>query len=232
MQPARVHGPSDDALAGAALYSRALLATYDTAVLGVSNRFAWRCSTSELLRWYDAHVTSNHLDVGVGTGYFLDRCRFPTPHPRVALLDLNRHSLAATARRVRRYAPAMHVGDVLSPLVLPGPAFDSIGMNYLLHCLPGTMESKARAFDQLLPHLAPDGVVFGSTILRADEHTSIMGRRLMALYNRRRVFTNVDDTLEGLHAALEQRFGDVTVRRLGCVALFRARAPRAFKSST
>lgn len=230
IEPTRLNQPSDAALAGAALYSRALLATYDIAVLGLSNRVAWQCSKAELLSWYDAHVTSNHLDVGVGTGYFLDHCRFPTSIPRLGLLDLNRASLAATSRRLRRYKPVVHFGDVLSPLSLAGPAFDSIGMNYLLHCLPGTIESKARAFDNLLPHLAPNGLVFGSTLLHADERTSAAGRRLMAFYNKHRVFSNTTDTFDGLHAALEARFADVTVLRRGCVALFSARAPRVYQS--
>lgn len=230
MKPTPLNEPGDAAVAGAALYSRALLATYDIAVLGVSNRFIWRCPTGELLGWYDAHITGNHLDVGVGTGYFLDHCRFPTPTPRLALLDLNRNSLVATARRMARYAPTTHFGDVLSPFPLAGPVFDSIGLNYLLHCLPGTIESKARAFDNLLPHLAADGVVFGSTILRADDQTSAVARRLMALYNSRRIFSNTADSFEGLHGALEARFADVTVRRRGCVALFSARAPRVHQS--
>ena len=232
MERARFNQPSGEALAGAALYSRALLATYDIAVLGLSNRLAWRCSRAELLAWYDAHVTSNHLDVGVGTGYFLDHCRFPTLNPRLELLDLNRASLAAAGRRVRRFAPTVHHGDVLSAFSLPGPGFDSIGMNYLLHCLPGTVETKARAFDNLIPHMKPGGVAFGSTLLRADEYTNAAGRRLMAYYNKHRVFSNTTDTLEGLQAALEARFADVTVQRRGCVALFSARAPRAQQSST
>ena len=214
-----------DALAGAAVYSRALLSVYDVMVLGVSNRLAWRCPSDEVLALYRAHVTGNHLDVGVGTGFFLAHCRFPTPQPRLALLDLNRNSLAYTARRLRRYEPTVFVGDVLAPLPLPGPAYDSIGMNYLLHCLPSPMNRKAAAFDHLLPHLAPGGVLFGSTILGQGEGASAAGRALMRFYNSRRIFGNGDDSLEALRAALDARFEAVAVRQVGAVALFSARAP-------
>src|SRR4051794_1502272 len=91
--------------AGQAIYTRSTLALYDALVLGLSNRFIWRCPTARLLDLYDAHVTANHLEVGVGTGYFLDRCRFPSEHPRLVLLDLNRNCLEATRRRVRRFRP-------------------------------------------------------------------------------------------------------------------------------
>jgi hypothetical protein len=224
MESSHTNGPSQDALAGAAVYSRRLLSTYDIMVVGFSNTFVWRCPAANILTLYNEHVTSNHLDVGVGTGYFLDRCRFPTARPRLALLDLNANSLAYTAGRLQRYAPAVHTGDVLAPLELPGPPYDSVGLNYLLHCLPGPMERKAVVFDHLRPHVAPGGVVFGSTILGRGEGISAAARALMRFYNGRRIFSNADDSLRGLGDALNERFADVSVRQVGCVALFSARA--------
>lgn len=225
MVTSRINDPSPESLAGAAIYSRALLSTYDLMVLGVSSRFLWQCRSAEVLALYNEHISNNHLDVGVGTGYFLDHCRFPTLRPRLSLLDLNANSLAYTAHRVRRYGPSVYSGDVLAPLSLPAPPYDSIGLNYLLHCLPGTIESKAKAFDHLRAHLAPGGALFGSTILRSDANTPSVGRVLMRYYNGRRIFSNDGDTLDGLRAALETRFKMVTIRRRGCVALFSARTP-------
>jgi SAM-dependent methyltransferase len=221
--PQSIGTSGEDALAGAAVYSRALLMTYDIMVLGLSARFAWRCPSSEMLAMYNANVTGNHLDVGVGTGYFLAHCRFPTERPRVELLDLNQNSLAHTAGRLRRYGPKTHVGNILEPVSVPGPAFDSIGLNYLLHCLPGPMARKATAFDNLRPLLAPGGVLFGSTILGRGDGSSAAGRALMRFYNERRIFSNDDDSLEALRAALAARFDAVTVRQVGGVALFSAR---------
>jgi hypothetical protein len=75
--------------AGQAVYSTSTLALYDWFVLGVSNRFVWNCQSEHILALYDRYVTANHLDVGVGTGYFLAHCRFPHDRPRLGLLDLN-----------------------------------------------------------------------------------------------------------------------------------------------
>ena len=57
--------------AGQAVYSKRVLRIYDFVVLGVSNRFIWKCPTQRLEQHYNQHITANHLDVGVGTGYFL-----------------------------------------------------------------------------------------------------------------------------------------------------------------
>ncbi len=79
--------------AGQAIYTKQRLAYYDFVVLGISNRFAWKSPTQRLLKHYNQMVTANHLDVGVGTGYFLDRCKFPSQTPHVALMELNSNTL-------------------------------------------------------------------------------------------------------------------------------------------
>jgi 2-polyprenyl-3-methyl-5-hydroxy-6-metoxy-1,4-benzoquinol methylase len=209
--------------AGQAIYSARTLAAYDFVVLGVSNRFIWKCPTPRLEAHYNRHVTANHLDVGVGTGYFLDRCRFPSPTPRVALMDLNPNSLDFASKRIERYQPKPYRKNVLEPITVDGERFDSAGVNYLLHCLPGSMESKAVAFDHLKTLLNPNGVLFGATLLQGGVPRNWLAKQLMAVYNKKGVFSNEQDTLEELTRTLKQRFRDVSVEVVGCAALFSGR---------
>ena len=58
------------------------------------------------------------------------------PEPRLALLDLNPTCLKVAARRLARYRPETYRGDVLRPLSIDGPGFNSVGISALLHCLP------------------------------------------------------------------------------------------------
>ena len=97
---------------------------------------AWKCPARRILQHHDEHISVNHLDVGVGTGYFLDKCRFSSEAPRVALMDLNRDCLAVAERRIARYRPETYQANVLEPVVFDAPRSDSIGMSYLLHCVP------------------------------------------------------------------------------------------------
>jgi len=105
----------------------------------------------------------------------------------------------------------------------PIAPFDSLGMNYLLHCLPGSMREKAVVFDNLRPLLNPGARVFGSTLLQGGVPRSWAARRLMKFYNRKGVFSNTHDTLSDLQQSLAERFADVSVEVVGCVALFSAR---------
>ncbi|HJZ87341.1 MAG TPA: class I SAM-dependent methyltransferase [Polyangia bacterium] len=219
-------GPARDhpAWAGQAVYTPGVLALYDFFVLGVSNRWVWRCPTEGLLALYDAHVSACHLEVGVGTGYFLDRCRFPTAHPAITLLDLNPTPLAKAARRIARFQPRTQIANLLEPLPLAPNSFDSIGLNYVLHCLPGTIASKAVALASLRALLRPGGVLFGSTLLGRGGERSLAARGLMALYNARGIFSNREDDQAGLERALGAHFGRFEIRLLGCGALFVAYA--------
>ncbi|WP_267358669.1 MULTISPECIES: class I SAM-dependent methyltransferase [unclassified Methylobacterium] len=215
-----------DTQAGQAIYNPRTLQIYDLVVLRLSNPLIWRCPTARILDLYDRHVGLAHCDVGVGTGWYLDRCRFPTPRPRVGLMDLNADSLACAARRIERYRPETYRIDVLGTVAAGIAPFDSIGMTYLLHCLPGDIAEKAKAFDTVRPCLRDDGVVFGATILAGGVPTTTAARALMRVYNRKGVFSNAADTLPELRAALDRRFRSADITVVGCVALFVAREPR------
>src|SRR5687768_401444 len=102
--------------AGQRVYTPVTLRAYDLFVLGFSNRFVWGCRSTTMLERYDSHVGARHLDVGVGTGWFLDRCSWPVENPQITLLDLNANSLSAASDRIRRYAPATVQSNVLDPV--------------------------------------------------------------------------------------------------------------------
>lgn len=213
----------DDMIAGQAVYSRRMLGIYDLLVLGLSCRCIWRCPASQMLAQYNACVSGNHLEVGVGTGYFLDKCRFPVENPRLVLADMNESCLAATAERVARYQPQTVRWNVFDPPPFGGSKFDSIGLNFVLHCLPGALAEKAVVFDHLKEVLNPGAVLFGSTILTQGVKRNFAARRLMGFYNRKRIFSNADDSLDELQRILSARFTQSTIEVSGCVAQFQAR---------
>lgn len=213
--------------AAAESYRRPMLAAYDVFVLGLMSRFMWRCPRGRMLAHYDRHVSGTHLDIGPGTGWFLDNCRFPVESPSITLLDLNEVVLATTAHRIRRYRPQTQVGNAFKPFALGPARFDSVGMNFLLHCLPGSMGQKTVVFDHVTPFLREGARVFGSTVLGEGPHHTKRSGKLLAKLNRSEVFSNLDDRMDDLNEELHARFTDVETVRSGAVCLFSARFPGA-----
>ena len=206
--------------AGQAIYTKRTLTAYDFFVLGFSNRFVWKCPTEQLVAHYNKHLSGNHLDVGVGTGYFLEKCKFPTSTPRVALMDANVEALEYASRRIRRLKPEVYRRNVLEPISLDADKFDSVGINYLLHCLPGTMETKSDAISHLRTLMNPGGVLFGATLLHSGVPRSFLAKALMKVYNKKGVFSNENDSLESLESVLNGKLKNCSVEVVGCVALF------------
>ncbi|MFE6286298.1 class I SAM-dependent methyltransferase [Streptomyces sp. NPDC057877] len=213
---------------GQPYYENRRLRLYDAVVVRASNRLLWRCPKQRLVEHYDEWITSRHLEVGPGSGYYLDHCRFPAGSPELTLLDLNPDPLRFCARRLRRYTPRCVRADVLEPLpALVGSGFTSVALNYVLHCLPEPPGGKEVVFRRLREVLAPGGVLFGSTVLSRGVRHTVLSRRFNVLYQRQGSFHNQFDGVGRLHRALAAHFATHRIEVRGSVALFAARATPA-----
>lgn len=217
---------SDTTQAGAAPYSSNLfLNVYDLWVMRLSNSYAWRCNRQNFLDLYNGRIGHRHLEVGPGSGWLLANADLPA-EADLTLSDLSPNSLKHTASRLQ-IPTTLIEQDVLEPFAENVEAFDSISLNYVLHCLPGDWSTKAAAFDNLAEKLKPGGVLFGSTVIGVDQRYTLFGKALMTAYNKIGAFGNWHDDLPGLEKALNSRFEHVKVDMIGNVALFVAEDPRA-----
>ncbi|MBJ9240720.1 class I SAM-dependent methyltransferase [Citrobacter braakii] len=206
----------------AKVYTPLTLKIYDWWVLGVSNRFAWGCPTREyLLPHFLQHIGKKHLDIGVGTGYYLPV--IPAEYS-ISLLDLNEASLEAASRRAgsNRITKRIQHDVCQSFPDMMLKQYDSVSMFYLLHCLPGVMEQKSPVIKNAAEALTDDGVLFGATILGKGVQHNLFGRKLMHIYNKKGIFSNTLDSEESLAKILSEHFNTVNIKREGMVALFSA----------
>jgi len=210
---------------GIKAYSAIGLRVYDTVVMRVLAKHVWGCEPSNFVDFYRHHVSDNHADIGVGTGYCLDRCSFDTPSPRLALIDLREDCLNYAARRLQRFAPEAYRRNAIDPIHIGTRRFDSVALGGLIHCLPGTMSDKGRVFDALAPILGAGAKVFGYSLV-ADRVDVNRRRQLVhACLNRLRVVNDRDDRMADLAGELHRRFDDCRLEMIGCFAFFSAVAP-------
>ncbi|KUJ07679.1 S-adenosyl-L-methionine dependent methyltransferase [Mollisia scopiformis] len=186
-----------------------VLFIYDFWVIGISNLYAWRCPTGTVLvPFFNKNLSKKHLDIGVGTGYFLAHDDLKEDN-QVTLVDLNKNSLEAANGRIGKKGK-----------------YDSISLCYLLHCMLGPSEEKVPLFANVKRNLSKRGVLLGSTILGQGVSHNWFGQRLINAYNKKGLFGNVMDSRRVFEDSLRENFGDVECRVEGAVLLFEARRPR------
>ena len=130
----------------------------------------------------------------------------------------------ATRRRIERYHPEVYRADVLQPIVLDVRRFDSVALNYVVHCLPASWPHKGAVFAHLKAMLNPGGRLFGATLVQGDVPQSTAAAGLMRWFNARGTLHNLTDTRARLAESLEQHLTYVRIEQVGCVALFSGRA--------
>ena len=215
----------DPAYKGQAGYNRFMLAIYDPFVLGFMTRAVWKSPMQPVEERYRKQMGRRHLDVGPGTGYFIERAA-PPKGTEITLLDANPKVLAHSSRRLAAMHPTTVEADVMKPLPVEG-RFDSAALNFVLHCLPGPQSNKAGAVRNVAAVLEPGGVLFGGTVLGLGERHNRRARAVIRAFNLNGAFDNREDTAAGLREILKASFEEVTLDVVGSTALFSASRPRS-----
>lgn len=201
-------------------YTGFILWIYDLWVVGFNCSFAWMCPSNVMVKHYNKYVSANHLDLGIGTGYYLDKCKFPSEDVKLTIMDMNNSTLDKAEYRLRRYNPQTYLQNALEPIKHDVSKFDSIGINFLMHCIPGHFSEKGVVFTNLKKQLNPNGVLFGSTILNHSIKKNFFGKFFLDWFNKEGVFNNLEDTEEALEKSLRSTFNYYKITIKGSVAMF------------
>ncbi|KAK2607293.1 hypothetical protein N8I77_005978 [Diaporthe amygdali] len=169
------------------------------------------------------------LDIGVGTGYYMAKTKLPES-TSVTLFDLNTDCLEVASTRCRKaHSEVLNLdietvcGDFLASDSDPssiqcmlGPRkqgnkhYDVVFTTFLLHCLPGPPDRKAKALASLSRLVEPtSGVLCGATILGKGSREvchSLVGRFVLFWHNLLGWFDNESDDTEVFVQALEEAF--------------------------
>ncbi|KZF25344.1 S-adenosyl-L-methionine dependent methyltransferase [Xylona heveae TC161] len=215
---------------GAACYESWIMYIYDFFVLGFINSFAWRCPTNKhLLPLFKNNIRTTHLDIGVGTGYYLKNSNV-APSVQLTLSDLSPNAIRVAKLRSGRHDATEILWDVTQPFPLSEgkyDKFDSVSMFYVLHCVPGPVKNKVVVFENLKSCMTVDGVLTGATVLGKGIEDNFLGRRIRAHCVANGVFDNVDDDAETFINALRSNFHEVEVELIGVSLVFKAMRPRS-----
>ncbi len=202
-------------------YNRFLLYFYDYYVYRCVAPIFFRCPQQTLIDFYTSHISTNHLEIGVGTGYLLTKCFEANKLETLSLLDLNATCLNMTEQKLSALSPNKYHANILEPFPINDKRFTSVGLNFVLHCVPGGFKDKGIAFEHIAASMDPGGTLFGSTAIYYPGQSNV-ARIVMDIYNRKGIFNNREDTIDDLVTALSQQYTDIEVTQIGNILFFHA----------
>src|SRR6187200_3173552 len=106
---------SDPSYKGQSGYNAAMLAIYDVGVQKFMTKAVWKIPVAEGVDRYRHHIGHRHLDVGPGTGYFIEEA-YPPRDTEITGLDPNPTVLRHVANRLEERHPIIVEADVMKPL--------------------------------------------------------------------------------------------------------------------
>ena len=208
--------------AGATVYTKSSLRFYDFLVHSVSNRLIWRCPAGILIAHSQEHLSSNHLEIGIGTGKLFRKIGRGREFERLVIADVNADCLDAASKNLRSHSPQVWPLNLLELETADAKfsGFQSIGLNYVLHCLPLTIVEKVDLVCDLMSrYWDPGGVLFGSTIM-PDLNPNWLSKRLMRFYNRKTIFNTQNDSRKEFEELFSKEKWKISTATKGCVCLF------------
>lgn len=109
---------SKEIIEGQQVYTPSFLRFYDLIVLHIISTWFWRCPPQNMIDLYNKNVSGNHLDIGVGTGYLLQKAKFPIEKPTISVMDLNPNTLIKSRRRLSNIAGQFKAyrANILEPI--------------------------------------------------------------------------------------------------------------------
>lgn len=208
--------------ASQAYFNPLLLYFYDWVVFSFVAKNIWGVSVKQLLERYEQLVRKTHLEVGVGTGYLLDKLN--PVDTNIDLMDLSESCLEKTRSRLTRFKPATYIHNILEPYTnkannLEG-RYQSLSLNFVMHCVPGDFKEKSVAFRHLKKLLADDGVLFGVSVVAQDNKANPLAKPVMWLLNAIGLFNNSNDHPGDLRSGLEVHFRYVSVKVVSASVFF------------
>ena len=161
---------------------------------------------------------SNHLEIGPGSGYFL----YPQNHCKniknLKLMDINKPILNSSLQNLTKYynnIEIYHHNIFEQEIKLPN--VESVGINYVLHCVPGKLEDK---FNNLLNNLPNSINIFGSTVINDNDKQTLISKTELLFLNQYQIFNNKLDYSNNLINFLKYNNLDHQTKIIGNVLLF------------
>ena len=193
---------------------------YDRLVNEINCEKVWGCKKKYIIDNYNRNINSNHLEIGPGTGYFLKKQNLDVNLNKLTLIDINKNILDYSKNNLQsEYSDIDILSHNLFTSKIPTDIkFNSVGINYVLHCVPGNLQTK---LDKLISNLGNNEYnLFGASVICDSININLLAEYEIIFLNAFGIFNNNYDTYEELNEYLNNTNLNFSLKRRGYVAIF------------
>lgn len=190
---------------------------YDFLVNDINCNYVWRCNKSNIFNLYKNNIKLNHLEIGPGSGYFLMQ-NYNLKIRNLYLMDINQPILNESKNNLKsKYSNIQVINHDIFKKPIKIENLESVGINYVLHCVPGNLEYK---FENLLKNLPINVNIFGATVINNSDKQTYLSKTELYFLNNRGIFNNHQDYSEDfLNFMINQKL-NFTHQIVGNVLIF------------
>lgn len=193
---------------------------YDRIVNDFNCKHVWKCSTKNIIDNYQKNISNNHLEIGPGTGFFLNKKNTGINFKKLTLVDVNKDILQFSKKNLEQYYSNIEIlhSDLFSQKISESIYFESVGVNYVLHCVTGNLQTK---LDNLIDNLGNNKYnLFGASVICDPLHMNTIAEYELIFLNTLGIFNNNEDTYYELEEYLNNRNIKFSLKKQGYVAIF------------
>ena len=193
---------------------------YDRFVNQINCEKVWKCSQKHIIDNYRANIDCNHLEIGPGTGYFLKKQNLNIDFNNLTLVDVNSKILHYSKNNLQSECSNIEIlsHDLFASQIPREVEFNSVGINYVLHCVPGNLQTK---LDKLISNLGDNKYnLFGASVICDPLHMNVIAEYELMFLNAFGIFNNNNDTYQELNEYLNNTNLNFSLKKQGYVAIF------------
>ena len=193
---------------------------YDRIVNDFNCKNVWKCPTVNIFNNYRNNISYNNLEIGPGTGFFFNKKNSGINLKNLTLVDVNKDILNFSKQNLEKEYSNIEVlhHDLFSQKIQESIYFESVGVNYVLHCVSGNLQTK---LDKLIHNLGNNKYkLFGASVICDPLHMNTIAEYELIFLNALGIFNNNEDTYYELEEYLNSRNIKFSLRKQGYVAIF------------
>lgn len=195
------------------------LQLYDVFVNEINCKYIWSCDKSKIFNLYQKNVRPNHVEIGPGTGYYLK----PSMHKikNLSLVDINQDILDYSQKKLKEdncNIETFRINLFSNPTKFTITENSSIGVNCVLHCIPGKLQDKIQC---ILDNIENDKnvILFGTTVVH-DKSDSVLVNLELKFLNYFKIFQNCNDFSHELVEYLHKKKYTYRIEKFGQILFF------------